>query len=40
VDLCDRVVVMNEGKITDELTGPRITLENIVSMSFHRREDH
>lgn len=40
VDLCDRVVVMNEGKITDELVGPRITLENIVSMSFHRREDH
>lgn len=39
VDLCDRVIVMNEGKITEELTGSRITLENIVSMSFHRRED-
>lgn len=39
VDLCDRVIVMNEGKITDVLTGSRITLENIVSMSFHRRED-
>lgn len=39
VDLCDRVIVMNEGKISEELIGPRITLENIVSMSFHRKED-
>ena len=39
VDLCDRVIVMNEGKISEELIGPRITLENIVSMSFNRKED-
>jgi ABC-type sugar transport system ATPase subunit len=39
VDLCDRVIVMNEGKISEELIGSRITLENIVSMSFHRKED-
>ncbi len=39
VDLCDRVIVMNEGKISEELTGSAITLENIVSMSFNRKED-
>jgi len=39
IELCDRVIVMNEGKVSEELTGSRITLENIVSMSFHRRED-
>jgi ABC-type sugar transport system ATPase subunit len=39
VDLCDRVIVMNEGKVSEELTGTKITLENIVSMSFNRKED-
>ncbi len=39
VDLCDRVIVMNEGKVSEELTGSAITLENIVSMSFNRKED-
>ncbi|HEX7404910.1 MAG TPA: sugar ABC transporter ATP-binding protein [Candidatus Nanopelagicaceae bacterium] len=39
VDLCDRVLVMSEGKITAELIGSKITLENIVSMSFNRKVD-
>ncbi len=39
VDLCDRVIVMNEGKVSEELKGSAITLENIVSMSFNRKED-
>ncbi len=35
VALCDRVVVMAEGRVTGELAGPEITLDAILSLSFH-----
>jgi ribose transport system ATP-binding protein len=34
VTLCDRVVVMAEGRVTGTLTGPAITVEHIVHRSF------
>lgn len=38
VGLCDRVVVMAEGRITGELTGTEITEDRILSLSFERDE--
>jgi len=38
VGLCDRVVVMAEGRITGQLTGPQITEDRILSLSFERGE--
>ncbi|TFD75589.1 sugar ABC transporter ATP-binding protein [Cryobacterium sp. Sr8] len=38
VALCDRVVVLAEGKITGELTGTAITEDQIISLSFARDE--
>lgn len=34
VGLCDRVVVMTEGRVTGELTGASITIDHIVHRSF------
>jgi ABC-type sugar transport system ATPase subunit len=39
VGLCDRVVVMTEGRVTGELTGASITIDHIVHRSFgHEKE--
>lgn len=38
VGLCDRVVVMAEGRITGELIGTQITEDRILSLSFERDE--
>jgi ribose transport system ATP-binding protein len=38
VSLCDRVVVLAEGRVTGELTGAEITEDAIVSLSFARDE--
>lgn len=38
VALCDRVVVMTEGRVTGELSGAAITVDHIVHRSFgHER---
>jgi ABC-type sugar transport system ATPase subunit len=34
VGLCDRVVVMAEGRVTGELVGAQITTDRILSLSF------
>jgi ABC-type sugar transport system ATPase subunit len=39
VALCDRVLVMAEGRVTGELSGAGITEERIVSLSFARHAD-
>ncbi len=39
VALCDRVLVMAEGRVTGELSGVGITEERIVSLSFARHAD-
>ncbi|MFC7787689.1 sugar ABC transporter ATP-binding protein [Microbacterium sp. MAHUQ-60] len=36
VGLCDRVIVMAEGRVTGELTGTQITEDQIISLSFER----
>lgn len=36
VGLCDRVLVMAEGRITGELVGPAITTDRLLSLSFER----
>jgi ribose transport system ATP-binding protein len=36
VALCDRVVVMAEGRVTGELTGTDITADHLLSLSFDR----
>lgn len=38
VELCDRVLVMNEGHVVGELTGDDIRVEQIIAMSFHRKD--
>ena len=38
VGLCDRVVVMAEGRVTGELVGSSITTDRILSLSFEREE--
>ena len=37
-ELCDRVLVMNEGHLVGELTDDEIRTERIIAMSFHRKE--
>jgi ABC-type sugar transport system ATPase subunit len=39
VGLCDRVVVMAEGRVTGELVGSSITTDRILSLSFEREEE-
>lgn len=38
VELCDRVLVMNEGHLVGELAGDDIRVEQIIAMSFHRKD--
>ena len=38
VELCDRVLVMNEGHLVGELSGDDIRVEQIIAMSFHRKD--
>jgi ribose transport system ATP-binding protein len=40
VGLCDRVIVMVEGRIRAELTGSEITTERMISLSFTRKDEH
>ena len=40
VGLCDRVVVLAEGRITGELAGPAITVDSILALSFAQDDDH
>lgn len=37
-ELCDRVIVMNEGHLVGELKGDEIRPENIIALSFHRKD--
>ena len=39
VTLCDRVVVMAEGRLTGELTGAEITTDRLLSLSFDRENE-
>lgn len=39
VALCDRVIVMAEGRITGELVGPEITTDHLLALSFDRQHE-
>ena len=39
-DLCDRVLVMSEGRIVSELAGDALTRHHIVTASYAGREEH
>jgi ABC-type sugar transport system ATPase subunit len=34
--LCDRILVMAEGRVVEELTGPAITRQAIIQASYHQ----
>lgn len=36
IGMCDRVLVMREGRITGELSGEKITEENIMQLAAHK----
>jgi len=36
IGMCDRVIVMREGRVTGELSGDKITEENIMQLAAHK----
>lgn len=40
MDICDRVYIMHEGAITEELVGEEITVSNIVAGCFKKKAEH
>jgi len=36
IGMCDRVLVMREGRIAGELSGDKITEENIMQLAAHK----
>ena len=39
VELCDRIVVMSEGRAVGELEGPKMTQENVIALCYRHVED-